>query len=398
MVHGKDKTTILQRKLRMGMVGGGRDSFIGAVHHKGATMDGDVELVAGALSSTPEKAKLSAQDLHIPPERAYDNWQEMLEKECALPEEECIDFVSIVTPNHLHYPIAKAFVEAGFNVVLDKPMVHTSEQAAGLIQAVEKAGNVFAVTYNYTGYPMVKQARHMVQQGMLGEIQKVIVEYSQSWLLTKLEDTGHKQADWRTDPARAGLGGAIGDIGTHAENLMSTITGLELDEICADLTSFLPGRLLDDDAMVLLRFTNGAKGFLTASQISAGYENNFNIRVFGTKAGLTWHQEHPNYLAYAPADEPVQTLSRGNDYLCETAQRTARLPWGHPEAFTEAFANIYLNATDTMRARLMGGEPTELELDFPTVYDGARGVAFVEKVVESSRSDQKWTPVRWARD
>jgi predicted dehydrogenase len=398
MVHGKDKTTTFERKLRMGMVGGGRDSFIGSVHHKGATMDGDVELVAGALSSTPEKAKLSAADLHVPPVRAYGTWEEMLAKEAALPEEERIDFVSIATPNHLHFPIAKAFVEAGFNVVLDKPMVHTSVQAASLIDAVEKAGVVFAVTYNYTGYPMVKQARHMVQQGMLGEIRKVIVEYSQSWLLTKLEDTGHKQADWRTDPKRAGLGGAIGDIGTHAENLMSTITGLELEEICADLTSFLPGRLLDDDAMVLLRFTSGAKGFLTASQISAGYENNLNIRIFGTKAGLTWHQEHPNYLTYAPADEPVQVLSRGNDYLCEAAQRAARLPWGHPEAFHEAFANVYLNATDTMRARLMGVEPTVLELDFPTVYDGARGVFFVERVVESSMSDRKWTPARWLRD
>jgi predicted dehydrogenase len=390
--------TTLSRKLRMGMVGGGRDSFIGSVHFRGATMDGDVELVAGALSSTPEKAKLSARDLHIPEERAYASWEEMLERECALPEEERLDFVSVVTPNHLHYPIATAFVETGFNVVLDKPMVHTSEQAGSLIDAVEKAGTVFAVTYNYTGYPMVKQARHMVRQGMLGEIRKVIVEYSQSWLLDKIEDTGHKQAEWRTDPERAGLGGAIGDIGTHAENLMSTITGLELDKICADLTSFLPGRLLDDDALVLLRFTNGAKGFLTASQISAGYENNLNIRVFGSKAGLTWHQEHPNYLTYAPADEPVQVLSRGNDYLCEAAQRAARLPWGHPEAFFEAFANIYLNATDTMRARITGVEPTELELDFPTVYDGARGVFFVERVVESSRSNRKWTPARWTRD
>jgi predicted dehydrogenase len=398
MVHGKDETTTFERRLRMGMVGGGRESFIGAVHHKGATMDGGVELVAGALSSTPEKAKLSARDLHIPEDRSYGNWEEMLAVECALPEEERLDFVSVVTPNHLHYSIAKAFVEAGFNVVLDKPMVHSSEEAASLIDTVEKAGVVFAVTYNYTGYPMVKQARHMVRQGMLGEIQKVIVEYSQSWLLTKLEETGHKQADWRTDPERAGLGGAVGDIGTHAENLMTTITGLELDEICAELTSFVPGRLLDDDTMVLLRFTNGAKGFLTASQISAGYENNLNIRIFGTKASLTWHQEHPNYLTYAPAEEPVQILSRGNDYLCEAAQRAARLPWGHPEAFFEAFANIYVNATDTMRAKIVGAEPTELELDFPTVYDGARGVYFVERVVASGKSDEKWTPARWARD
>ena len=394
MINGKDKTPTFERKLRMGMVGGGRDSFIGSVHHKGATMDGGVDLVAGALSSTLAKAKLSARDLHLPEDRAYGSWEEMLEKECAQPQEERLDFVSIATPNHLHFAIAMAFVQAGFNVVLDKPMVHTSAQAASLADAVEKAGMVFAVTYNYSGYPMVKQARHMVQRGMLGEIQKVIVEYSQSWLLTKLEDTGHKQAEWRTDPARAGLGGAIGDIGTHAENLMTTITGLELDEICADLTSFLPDRLLDDDAMVLLRFASGAKGFLTASQISTGYENNLNIRVFGTKAGLMWHQENPNFLRYAPAEEPVQTLSCGNDYLCEAAQRAARIPAGHPEAFIEAFANIYVNATDTMRARLMGVEPTELELDFPTVYDGARGVLFVEKVVESSASDRKWTPIR----
>jgi len=394
MVHDNDKTPTFERKLRMGMVGGGRDSFIGAVHHKGATMDGGADLVAGALSSTPGKAKLSARDLHIPEDRAYGSWEEMLEKECARPQEERLDFVSVVTPNHLHYPVAIAFVQAGFNVVLDKPIVHNSVQATSLIGAVEEAGIVFAVTYNYTGYPMVKQARHMVRQGMLGEIRKVIIEYSQSWLLTKLEDTGHKQADWRTDPARAGLGGAIGDIGTHAENLMTTITGLELDEICADLTSFLPGRLLDDDAMVLLRFASGAKGFLTASQISTGYENNLNIRVFGTKAGLTWHQENPNFLRYAPAEEPVQTLSCGSDYLCEAAQRAARIPAGHPEAFIEAFANIYVNATDTMRARLMGVEPTELELDFPTVYDGARGVLFVEKVVESNVGDRKWTPIR----
>ena len=322
----------------------------------------------------------------------------MLEAESAMPEEERLDFVSVVTPNHLHYSMAKAFVEAGFNVVLDKPMVHSSEEAASLIDTVEKAGVVFAVTYNYTGYPMVKQARHMVRQGMLGKLQKVIVEYSQSWLLSKLEDTGHKQADWRTDPERAGLGGAIGDIGTHAENLMTTITGLELDEICAETTSFVPGRLLDDDSMVLLRFTSGAKGFLTASQISAGYENNLNIRVFGTKGSLTWHQEHPNYLTYAPAEEPVQILSRGNDYLCAAAQRAARLPWGHPEAFFEAFANIYVNATDTMRARIVEAEPTELELDFPTVYDGARGVYFVERVVASGKSDKKWTPARWTRE
>jgi predicted dehydrogenase len=319
----------------------------------------------------------------------------MLEEECLLPEGERVDFVSIVTPNHLHYPIAKAFVEAGFNVVLDKPMVHTSEQARDLVAAVEGSGVVFAVTYNYTGYPMVKQARYMVREGLLGEIRKVIVEYPQGWLRTKEEETGQKQAEWRTDPQRAGLGGALGDIGTHAENLVSTITGLEVEALCADLTAFVPGRRLDDDANVLLRFTSGAKGILSASQISTGQENGLNIRVWGTEGALQWRQEQPNYLTYWPGDDPVQVLSRGGDYLCAAAKRATRLPSGHPEAFIEAFANVYLNVTDTMRSRLRGVEATALELDFPTVYDGARGVFFVEKVVESAESDQKWTQAYW---
>jgi len=394
MAGDKDDMTKLGRKLRMGMVGGGQGALIGSVHRRAAALDGGVDLVAGALSSTPEKSRLSARDAHIPAERAYGSWQEMLERESAQPAEERLDFVTIVTPNHLHYPIALAFVEAGFNVFLDKPMVHTSEQANSLIGAVERAGVVFAVTYNYTGYPMVKQARHMIRQGVLGEIRKVIVEYTQSWLLTKLEDTGHKQAVWRTDPQQAGPGGTMGDIGSHAENLMSTITGLETDAICADLTTFVPGRRLDDDATVLIRFASGAKGILAASQIATGEKNNLSIRVWGTKGAVAWHQEQPDYLTYFPAEGPRQVLSRGNDYLCEAAQRATRLPAGHPEAFIEAFANVYRNAADTLRARLQGVEPSDLELDFPTVYDGARGVLFVEKAVESSRSDLKWTPMR----
>jgi len=390
MVSGKDETPVFDRKLRMGMVGGGRGAFIGGVHRRAATLDGNVELVAGALSSSPEKAIASAKDLYIPDERAYRSWEAMLEQESGLPEGNRIDFVSIVTPNHMHFPVAEAFVDAGFNVVCDKPMVHSSEQADELIAAVEKRGVVFAVTYNYTGYPMVKQARHLVQTGKLGEIRKVIVEYPQGWLGSKLEDTGNKQAAWRTDPKQAGIGGAIGDIGSHAENLVSTICGLELEEICADLTTFVSGRLLDDDANVLMHFTNGARGILTVSQVSTGQENNLSIRVWGTGGALEWHQEQPNYLAYTPADGPVQVMSRGSGYLCEAAQRATRLPTGHPEAFIEAFGNIYVNATDTMRAHLMGVEPTGLELDFPTVYDGARGVFFIEKVVESSQSDTKW--------
>jgi predicted dehydrogenase len=291
----------------------------------------------------------------------------------------------------MHYPVAKAFVDAGFNVVMDKPMVHSSEQAQSLVDAIEKEGVVFAVTYNYTGYPMVKQARHMVQQGMLGEIRKVIVEYPQGWLATKIEDEDNKQASWRTDPARSGIAGSMGDIGSHSENLMSYITGLEIAEINADLTIFVPGRLLDDDANVLLRFTNGARGILSVSQVCIGEENNLKIRVWGTEGSLEWHQEHPNYLYYTDGG-PVQVMERGKDYVCEAAERATRLPTGHPEAFYEAFGNIYLNATDTMRAKLLGVEPSDLELDFPTVYDGARGVAFIEAVVASSKGDQKWLP------
>jgi predicted dehydrogenase len=396
MVSGKDETTTFERKLNMGMVGGGRDAFIGAVHRKAAMLDGGVELVAGCFSSTPEKSKLSAQDLYVSEDRAYGTWQEMVEGESALPEGERIDFVSIVTPNHMHYPIAKGFVEAGFNVILDKPMVHTSEQANDLIRAVKEQGVVFAVTYNYTGYPMVKQARQMVKDGQVGEIRKVIIEYPQEWLRTKEEDTGQKQAAWRTDPKRSGIGGCIGDIGSHAENLVSTVTGLEIAELCADLTTFVPGRPLDDDANVLLHFTNGARGILAASQVCTGQENNHKIRIWGTEGALEWHQEHPNYLMYWPAGGPMQVMSRGSGYLCEAAERGTRLPTGHPEAFIEAFANVYLNATDTMRAKLMGVEPTDLELDFPTVYDGARGVYFIEKVVESAKSDVKWLPFKWA--
>jgi predicted dehydrogenase len=395
MVSGKDETATLDRKLKMGMVGGGRDAFIGAVHRRAATLDGAVELVAGAFSSTPEKSKASAKDLYVADERAYGTYQEMIEQESALPEGERIDFVSIVTPNHMHYPIAKAFVEAGFNVVLDKPMVHTSEQAQDLIDAVRETGVVFAVTYNYTGYPLVKQARHMVGAGDLGEIRKIIVEYPQDWLATKLEEDGQKQAAWRTDPARSGIGGAIGDIGSHAENLVSTITGLEIEELCADLTTFVPGRPLDDDANVLMHFENGARGILSVSQVCIGQENNHKIRIWGTKGGLEWVQENPNYLTYWPAGEPMQVMSRGQGYLCEAAQRATRLPTGHPEAFIEAFGNIYLNVTDTIRAKILGVEPSELESDFPTVYDGARGVYFIEKVVESSKSDQKWTSFDW---
>lgn len=396
MVSGKNEEAFFPRKLRMGMVGGGRDAFIGAVHRRAAMLEGAVELVAGAFSSTPEKSLASGKDLYVDESRTYGSYQEMIEQESKLPEGERIDFVSIVTPNHMHYPVAKAFVEAGFHVACDKPMVHTVEQAMDLIRAVKEHDVVFAVTYNYTGYPMVKQARHMVQSGELGKIQKVIVEYPQGWLLDRIEVDGQKQAAWRTDPARSGASGCIGDIGSHCENLVSYITGLELDTICADLTTFAPGRQLDDDGNILLRFKDGAKGILTASQISPGQENSLAIRVWGTKKGLEWHQEDPNYLYVRSNDAPEQIYKRGNAYLCDAAKAGSRIPTGHPEAFIEAFANIYKNFSDTIRAKIMGIEPGDIMLDFPTVEDGARGVFFINKAVESSNSTVKWTPASFS--
>lgn len=382
------------RKLKMGMVGGGSDAFIGAVHRAGALMDGQVEFVSGALSSTQEKSLASGRALGLSEERNYGSWEEMLERELALPEEERVDFVSVVTPNHLHYPVARAFAAAGINVVCDKPMVLDSEQAWDLVRVVEESGVVFCVTYQYTGYPMVRQAAHMVRKGDLGEIRKVVVEYEQGWLASKIEEAGAKQAEWRTDPEKAGVAGAIGDIGTHAENLVSTITGLEISALCADLTSFVPGRRLDDDGNLLLRYEGGAKGVLIASQISAGEENNLRIRVYGTEGGLVWRQEEPNYLYHRPAEEPARVLKRGNEYLSEEARRAARLPPGHPEAFIEAFANVYAGVTEAVRAKEEGREP-DAKLPFPSIHDGARGVHFVEKVVESAASEQKWTEARW---
>ena len=395
MVSGKSEEAFFPRKLHMGMVGGGRDAFIGAVHRRAAMLDGAVDLVAGCFSSTPAKSKASAKDLYVPDDRAYGTWEEMLSSESKLPEGERIDFVSVVTPNHMHYPISKAFVEAGFNVVCDKPMVHTVEQAMDLVRAVRENGVTFAVTYNYTGYPMVKQARHLVATGALGKVTKVIVEYPQGWLLDRIESDGQKQAVWRTDPARSGVSGCIGDIGSHCENLVSYVTGLHLESICADLTAYAPGRELDDDGNILLRFKGGAKGILTASQVCPGQENSLSIRVWGTKAGLEWHQENPNYLFVRSNDGPEMIYKRGNAYLCEAATAASRIPAGHPEAFIEAFANVYKDFTDTVRAKIMGIEPSEIMLDFPTVVDGARGVFFINKAVESSASDIKWMPAEF---
>ena len=377
-------------KLRYAMIGGGQGALIGHVHRKAMALDGTMELVAGALASTPERALASGRELGIPDERNHCAWQTLLDDELRRPPSERIDFVSIVTPNHLHYPIAKAFADAGINVVCDKPLVHSSEEADSLIDSARKSGIVFAVTYNYTGYPLVRQARHMVRSGQLGEIRKVIVEYHQGWLSTLLEKSGQKQAAWRTDPERGGISGCIGDIGSHAENLVSTVTGLEIEALCADLTTFGPGRQLDDDGAVLLRYTSGARGVLIASQIETGCENDLRLRIYGDKGGLIWHQENPNQLRYTPIDMPAQCLTRGGPGLCEAAMQATRLPPGHPEGFIEAFANIYLGIGKAIRARGKC-DARSLEGQYPTLLDGARGVRFIEKVVESAHSDIKWT-------
>lgn len=382
------------KKLRYAMVGGGQGAFIGGVHRKAMALDGQMELVAGALSSDPQRARASGVELGLADARNHGRWQELLADELKRPANERIDFVSIVTPNHVHFPVAHAFAECGIHVVCDKPLVHSSEEAQALAQAVQRSGCIFGVTYNYTGYPMVREARELVAKGLIGEVRKVIVEYNQGWLATHLEASGQKQADWRTDPARSGLAGAIGDIGSHAENLVATVTGLELDSICADLTTFVPGRRLDDDGNVLLRFTNGAKGVLIASQIEVGCENDLRLRVFGTQGTLEWHQEEPNRLVHAPIDGPARLLTRGSPWLGEAARRATRLPAGHPEAFLEAFANVYLGVAAHIRAVQAGTEPDALEADYPRLADGARGVRFIEKVVESAGSLTKWTPMR----
>lgn len=373
------------------MVGGGRGAFIGAVHRMASAIDGEIELVCGAFSSNPEKSRLSGQDFYLSPDRVYGSYAEMIEKEKELPEGERMDFVSIVTPNHVHYGPAKMALENGFHVVCDKPLCFTMEEAYELEKLVADTGLVFALTHNYTGYPMVKQARAMVRNGDIGEVRKVIVEYPQGWLSTKLEDSEQKQASWRTDPKRSGIAGAMGDIGTHAENLAEYITGLQISEICADLSKFVPGRLLDDDGNILLRFENGAKGILHASQICAGEENDLNIRVYGTKGGFHWFQMEPNTLHVKWLDKPAQKIRTGVGDLYPEATAHTRTPGGHPEGYLEAFASIYRNFAKCVRAALQGEEVDPIYKDFPTVSDGVRGMKFIEKVVEAGYNDEvKW--------
>ncbi|WP_371827245.1 Gfo/Idh/MocA family protein [Deinococcus sp. QL22] len=377
------------------MVGGGPGAFIGGVHRRAAALTGQFELVAGAFSSDPERSQAFGQTLGVAADRSYGSWEAMLEQELALPPDVRIQGVSIVTPNHLHYPVARAFAQASIPVVCDKPLVHTSEQAGDLLRIVAGTGSLFAVTYNYTGYPMVRQARDLVRSGVLGEVRKVQVLYNQGWLATRLEGQGNLQADWRTDPRRSGIAGAVGDIGSHAENLMTTVTGLTLEAVCADLTTFVPGRALDDDASLLLRFQGGARGILTACQIAGGLENDLSLQVFGTRGSLRWQQETPNQLDVFPLDGPQQRWMRGSSALSSAAQSASQVPGGHPEGFTEAFANIYRGVGETLLAQQEGRVPDPDIAQFPTLEDGARGVHFIEKTVESASSRQKWTSAVW---
>ena len=375
------------------MVGGGRGAFIGAVHRIAANIDGQIELVCGAFSSSPRKSKASGKDFFLPAKRCYGTFQEMIEKEKQLPEGERMDFVSIVTPNHMHFPPAKMALENGFHVLSDKPATFDLKEAKTLEKLVKQTKCLYGLTHNYTGYPLVKEARDMIAAGKLGKIRKVVVEYPQGWLATRLEASGQKQADWRTDPKRSGAAGCIGDIGTHAENLAEYITGLKIKELAADITTFVKGRKLDDDGNVLLRFTNGAKGVLHSSQISVGEENNLNIRVYGETGGIEWHQNEPNTMHVKWLDQPMQVFRTANGYLGANAAAATRTPASHPEGYLEAFANIYVNFANHIRAKqerrkLAKDDPA---LDYPKIQDGIRGMAFIEAVVKSSKNNARWT-------
>jgi predicted dehydrogenase len=382
----------MARKIRIGMVGGGRGAFIGGVHRIAAAIDGEIELVGGAFSSTPEKSKASGEDFMLDPARCYGDFKEMIQKEKH--RKDRMDAISIVTPNHMHFAPAKMALENGFHVICDKPVTFSLSEARKLKDIIEKTGLTFALTHNYTGYPMIKQARAMIQAGAIGNIRKVIVEYPQGWLSFPEEQKGtNKQAEWRTDPKRSGIAGAVGDIGTHAENLAEYVTGLKITELCADVSTFVEGRQLDDDANVLLRFDNGAKGILTCTQIANGEQNGLNIRVYGELGSLFWHQETPQYLRHKSIDgQRIFEPSVGDLY--EAAKMSSRIPFGHPEGYLEAFANIYKNFARTVRKRMNGETPNEFDLDFPTIDDGIRGMQFVETVIVSGKSSSKWVKMK----
>lgn len=382
---------MMKRKLRMGMIGGGKDAFIGAIHRIAANMDGLIELVCGALSSSPEKAIESGRTLFLPEDRIYPNYEEMILQESRLPAGERMDFVSIVTPNHAHFAPAMMALEHGFHVVIDKPITFTLEEAKLLKKKTEETGLSLLLTHTYAGYPMVKQAREMVKAGELGKIRKIIVEYPQGWLSRLSEKDGNPQAAWRTDPARSGKSGCMGDIGTHAAHLAEYISGLKITQLCADLSIVVDGRALDDDGNVLLKFDNGSNGVLIASQIAAGEENALRIRVYGEKGGLEWAQQEPNTLILKWLDAPVQILRAGGHQLSSYAAFNSRTPGGHPEGYLEAFANLYRNFALCISAKNEGIKAAPEAYDYPSVDEGIRGMAFINNVVNSSLSNDKWT-------
>lgn len=380
--------------IRLGMVGGGQGAFIGAVHRIAARIDGEYELVAGALSSDPKRAAASAAELGIDPERSYASFVQMAKAEAARPDG--IEAVAIVTPNHVHWPAAKAFLEAGIHVICDKPLTSTLADAKKLAALVNKSGKLFVLTHNYTGYPMVRQAREMVAAGKLGTIRLVHAEYPQDWLTTDLEKTGQKQAAWRTDPKKSGAGGATGDIGTHAWNLARFVSGLELEALSADLDAFVKGRRVDDNAHIMLRFkpqgrNPGAKGMIWASQVAPGNENGLKLRIYGDKGGLSWEQEHPNHLWYTPFGEEKRLITRNGAGALDAANRVSRIPPGHPEGYLEGFANIYAEAARAIRAARPKAPKLSKHVIYPTVSDGLEGVAFVTACVKSSKQNAKWT-------
>lgn len=381
----------MKRKLRMGMVGGGKGAFIGAVHRIAANMDGLIELSAGALSEVEEVAIESGKALFLPEDRIYTSYEDMIKSEAALPEDKRIDFITIVTPNFVHFAPAMMALEHGFNVVIEKPITFTLDEAKQLKQKVEETGKILCLTHTYSGYPMVKQARQMVREGALGKIRKVVVQYPQGWLSKLTEREGNMQASWRTDPTKSGKAGAMGDIGTHAAHLAEYITGLKITKICADLNIMVEGRKLDDDGNVLLRFENGAAGVLVASQVAAGEENALNISVYGENGGLQWYQMEPNSLILKWLDKPMEVYRAGTPWVGNYAKFNTRTPGGHPEGYLEAFGNIYRDFAITLSAKIEGTTPPEEALDFPGVEDGIRGMAFIDNVVASSQSSEKWT-------
>ena len=377
-------------RIRLGMVGGGHGAFIGAVHRFAARLDGEFELVAGALSSDPDRALASGRALGISVDRTYGSFVEMAGREAKRPDG--IEAVAIVTPNHMHFAPAKLFLEAGVHVICDKPLTATLDEAEELARIARRSGKLFVLTHNYTGYPMVRQARAMIASGEVGEVRVVQAEYAQDWLTERAEDGGSKQAEWRTDPRRSGAGGCIGDIGTHAYNLVSFVTGLELESLCADLSALVPARALDDNAHVLLRFGGGARGMLWASQVAVGNENRLVLRVYGTKGGLEWSQERPDQLWYTPYGRPRQMITRNGSGADDASRRVSRIPAGHPEGYLEAFANIYAEAARAIRAA-RNGTARDPDVVFPTVEDGVKGVAFVDACVRSSAGGACWISV-----